>query len=105
MQFHRSVLVEAIIERPPPLPWVGDLPVPEPVASWPGTLLSWRWLDKDAGLWVAMVRYRRDGLLYEHAVNGELLTVLPDSAVIVDDCPTLNDEHEPDTAIIDTRRQ
>ena len=75
----RSVLVEAIIERPPPLPWVGDLPVTQPETAWPGTLLSWRWLDKDAGLWVGMVRYRRDGLMYEHAVNGELLTVLPET--------------------------
>jgi hypothetical protein len=78
MQVSRSVRVEAVIERPPPLPWVGDLPVPLPVESWPGTLLSWRWLDKDAGVWVGIVRYQRDGLLYEHAVNGELLTVLPE---------------------------
>jgi hypothetical protein len=76
VEVHRSVLVEAIIERPPPLPWVCDLPVTESVEWWPGTLLSWRWLDKDAGLWVGIVRYRRDGLLYEHAVNGELLTVV-----------------------------
>lgn len=76
MTAHRSVRVEAIIERPPPLPWVGSLPVPEPVESWPGTLLSWRWLDKAAGLWVGIVRYRRDGLIYEHAVNGELLTMV-----------------------------
>ena len=104
MQFHRSVLVEAIIERPPPLPWVGDLPVPEPVASWPGTLLSWRWLDKDAGLWVAVVRYRRDGLLYEHAVNGELLRVLPDTP---DEGPgpTLSDESASNTARGATGRQ
>jgi len=27
-------------------------------------------------LWVGIVRYRREGLLYEHAVNGELLTVV-----------------------------
>ena len=76
----RPVRVEAIIERPPPLPWVGDLPPHEPVAWWPGTLRSWRWLDKDAGLWVGIVRYRREGLLYEHAVNGELLTVLADDS-------------------------
>jgi hypothetical protein len=35
--------------------------------------LSERWLDKDAGPWVGIVCYRRDGLLYEHAVDGELL--------------------------------
>jgi hypothetical protein len=45
-----------------------------------GTLLSWRWLDQTAGLWVGIVRYQRDGLLYEHAVNGELLNALPDTA-------------------------
>ena len=52
------------------------MPVPQPVERWPGTLHSWRWLDKAAGLWVGIVRYRRDGLLYEHAVKGELLTVV-----------------------------
>lgn len=97
MQASRSVRVEAVIDRPPPLPWVGDLPLREPVASWPGTLLSWRWLDKDAGLWVGMVRYRRDGLMYEHAVNGELLTVLPNTP---DEGPgpTLSDENASNTA-------
>ena len=77
VQTHRSVRVAAVIERPPALPWVRDLPAHEPADSWPGTLLSWRWVDQDAGLWVGLVRYRRDGLMYEHSISGELLTVLP----------------------------
>lgn len=77
VQVVRSVRVEAVIERPPPLPWVGALPVPVRVDSWPGTLLAWRWLDREAGTWVGIVRYQRDGLMYEHAISGELLVVLP----------------------------
>ena len=50
VQTHRSVRVEAVIERPPALPWVRDLPAHEPADSWPGTLLSWRWVDQDAGV-------------------------------------------------------
>lgn len=74
----RLCLVEAIIQRPATSPWiVHALPEPENVASWPGRLLDWRWTDKDKGLWVGLVRYTRDGLTYEHAVSGELLTVLP----------------------------
>lgn len=30
-----------------------------------------------AGLWVGIVRYQRDRLLYENAISGELPTVLP----------------------------
>lgn len=74
----RSVRVEVAIESPPRLPWVCNLPVVEPVSSWRGTLLSWCWLDDDAGLWDGIVRYRRDGLLDEHRVNGALLTVVGD---------------------------
>lgn len=48
----------------------------QPMESWPGTMLSRRWLDKAVRLWAGIVRYRRDGLMYEHAVNGELLTML-----------------------------
>ncbi|MDP1877783.1 MAG: hypothetical protein Q8M17_09525 [Actinomycetota bacterium] len=51
-----------------------------PVESWPGTLLSGRWLDKAGGLSIGIVRNQRDGLLCEHPANGELLTVLPDTA-------------------------
>lgn len=51
-------------------PWVSVLPLPPPVAWWLETLLPGRWLDKDARLWVGIVRHRRDGLMYEHAVNG-----------------------------------
>jgi hypothetical protein len=72
----RPVRVEAVIERPPAPPWIGELPFPERVDYWPGTLLDWRWVDKTARLWVGLVRYQRDGLTYEHAVSGELLTVV-----------------------------
>jgi len=74
----RPVRVEAIIERPPAPPWIGELPCPEPVESWPGTMLHWRWGDKQAGTWTALVQYRRDGLMYLHWVSGELLDVEPD---------------------------
>ena len=70
--------VEAVIERPPAPPWIGDLPYPEPVESWPGTLLDWRGVDKPAGTWTALVQYVRDGLTYLHWVSGELLDVEPD---------------------------
>jgi hypothetical protein len=80
MGARRLVRVDAVIERPPAPPWIGSLPFPERVEFGPGTLLDWRWVDKPARLWVGLVRYQRDGLTYEHAVIGELLTVEPDSA-------------------------
>lgn len=72
------VKVEAVIERPPPPPWVGDLPVEEATSWWPGTLLDWRWVDKPEGTWTALVQYRREGLTYLHWVSGELLDVEPE---------------------------
>jgi hypothetical protein len=71
------VRVEAVIERPPAPPWIGDLPYPETAESWPGTMLDWRWIDKRASTWTALVQYRRDGLTYLHWVSGELLDVDP----------------------------
>jgi hypothetical protein len=76
----RRIHVQAVIERSPPPPWVGELPFREPVEWWTGTLLSWRWTDRAAGLWIGLVRYQRDGLNYEHAVSGELIDVQPDPA-------------------------
>jgi hypothetical protein len=75
MGVRRLVRVEAVIERPPAPPWIGELPYPEPLASWPGTKLDGRWLDEAAGTWTALVQYRRDGLTYLHWVSGELLDV------------------------------
>ena len=75
------VHVEAVIERPPPLPWVvAELPFPERVDYWPGTLLAARWLDKAAGVWTGLVRYERDGLLYEHWLPGDLITPTDEAA-------------------------
>ena len=74
MPFPTPVRVEAVIERPLPLPWVvAELPFPERVESWPGMLLAGRWLDKYAGLWTGLVRYEREGLLYEHWMSGDLI--------------------------------
>ena len=70
-----AVRVEAVIERPAPLPWVlAELACPEPVAFWPGMLLAGRWIDRDAHLWTGLVRYEREGLLYEHWVHGDLIS-------------------------------
>lgn len=75
----RPCRVRAVIERPKAPPWI-VMPVPytEPTDWWPGTLLSWRWVDRDAGLWSGIVRYVHDGLSYEHAVSGELIDVDPE---------------------------
>jgi hypothetical protein len=75
----RLVRVEAVIERPPPPPWIGGLPFPERQAYWPGTMLDWRWVDRQAGTCTALVQYRRDGLTYLHWVSGELLDVQPEN--------------------------
>jgi len=72
---HCSCRVEAIIERPPAPPWISELLFPLHEEFWPGTLLDWRWLDKAAGTWTALVQYRREGLTYLHWVSGELLDV------------------------------
>lgn len=68
------------------------MPVPytERVQWWPGTLLSWRWIDREAGLWSGVVRYSHDGLSYEHAMAGDLIEVLARGAEDVADspCPT-----------------
>jgi hypothetical protein len=29
-------------------------------------MLDWRWLDRQAGTWPALVHYRSDGLTYLH---------------------------------------
>ncbi|MBK9741173.1 MAG: hypothetical protein IPO93_17170 [Actinobacteria bacterium] len=71
------VRVQAVIERPPAPPWIGELPFAERAEWWPGVLLAWRWLDRREGLWTALVRYHREGLTYEHWLSGELLDVGP----------------------------
>ena len=73
----RLVRVEAIIERPPAPSWIGDLPFPEPVDHWQGTMLAWRWVDRQEGTWTALVQYMRDGPTYLHWCSGELLDVEP----------------------------
>ena len=40
---------------------------------WPGTLRAWRWIDRDERIWTGLVDYSRDGLLYSHWVNGDLI--------------------------------
>jgi hypothetical protein len=80
----RRVHIQPVIERAPPPPWVGELPFPETAPWWTGTLLSWRWTDRAAGLWTGLVRYQRDGLNYEHAISGELLDVQPQPEDFVD---------------------
>jgi hypothetical protein len=80
MGARRLVRIEAVIERPPAPPWIGELPFPVREASWPGTMLDWRWLDKQERTWTALVQYRRDGLTYLHWVSGELLDVEPEQA-------------------------
>ena len=74
----RACRVEAVIERPPAPPWVGELPVPEAAAWWPGRLRAWRWIDREKRVRTGLVTYCRDGLLYEHWVSGELIQVEPD---------------------------
>ena len=74
----RPVTVQALIERPPAPPWIGDLPTPTGAPVWHGYLLDWRWTNKDDRTWTAQVRYTRDGLTYEHWVSGELLDVVPE---------------------------
>ncbi len=69
--------MEAVIERPPAPRWIGELPFPVRTDWWPGTLLSWRWVDRERALWSGLVRYLREGPNYEHAVSGELIDVLP----------------------------
>lgn len=69
----RPVRVRAVRERPPPPPGV-VAPFPAPVDWWAGELLAWRWVDQGEGLWTGLVRYRREGLLHEHWVSGELLS-------------------------------
>jgi hypothetical protein len=73
------VRVRAVIERPAKPPWIAELPFPAPMTWWPGNLLGWRWIDRRERTWTALVRYRREGLMYEHWVSGELLDVLPDA--------------------------
>jgi hypothetical protein len=63
------VSVEAVIEHPPAQSWIGDPPYPEPVESWPGTTLDWRWLDKQSGTWTVLEQYQRDRLTYLHCVT------------------------------------
>ena len=70
--------IQATIERPPAPPWVGQVPYPERVDAWAGQLIAWRWTDQPTGAWTGLVRYTREGLLYEHWVSGELLASIPD---------------------------
>lgn len=49
--------------------------MPEKADTWPGSLLAWRWVDQAAGLWTGLVRYRREGLMHEHWIAGDLLNV------------------------------
>jgi hypothetical protein len=41
-------------------------------------MMDWRWLDKHARTWTALVQYVRDGLTYLHWCAGELLDVEPE---------------------------
>jgi hypothetical protein len=41
-------------------------------------MLDWRWVDKQAGTWTAIVQYRREGLTYLHWASAELLDVEPE---------------------------
>lgn len=68
------VRVQAVIERAPAPPGCVP-PLPEQARWWPGTLLSWRWVDQSQQTWTGLVRYRREGLLHEHWISGELLDV------------------------------
>lgn len=77
----RSVRVEAVIERPPSPPWC-QAPPAERTDWWEGTLLAWRWTDATRTAWTGLVRYSREGLLYEHWVSGELLTVEPAAGAV-----------------------
>ncbi len=52
--------------------------MPEKTDTWPGTLVAWRWIDDDAGLWTGLVRYRREGLMHEHWIAGELNSTVAD---------------------------
>ena len=74
----RPVRVQAVIERPAAAPGI-LVPQPARVDAWDGQLLSWRWLDRDAGAWTGLVRYAREGLMYEHWIHGDLLSVGPDA--------------------------
>jgi len=57
---------------------VGVLPFPERVESWVGVLRAWRWIDVEQRIWAGLVDYSREGLLYSHWVNGDLIDVQPD---------------------------
>lgn len=72
----RPCRVRVTIERPKPAPWISaELPYPERVDWWPGWLLSRRWVDREDGLWTGLVRYSRNGWVYEHSVAGDLIEV------------------------------
>ena len=73
---HRSVRVQAVIARAPAPPGC-TAPFPIEVDWWPGTMLAWRWIDRERRTWMALVRYQRDGLTHEQWVNGDLLDVEP----------------------------
>ena len=76
----RLCRVEAVVERPPAPSWIGELPYPETAHYWPGTMLDWRWSNREAQTWTALVRYQRDGLTYLHWVSGELLDLEPEES-------------------------
>lgn len=52
------------------------MPFSPPTDWWLGTLLSWRWIDQEQGLWCGQVRYTDGMLTYEHSVSGELIQIL-----------------------------
>lgn len=54
------------------------LPFPERVDSWVGVLRACRWIDAEQCIWTGLVDYSREGLLYSHWVNGDLIDVQPD---------------------------
>ena len=82
MSEHRSVRVQAVIARAPAPPGC-TAPFPLETHWWPGTLLAWRWIDRERRAWTALVRYQRDGLMHEHWVNGDLLDVDPIGEAVV----------------------
>ncbi len=55
----------AVIARAP-APLGCAAPFPVETNWWPGTLLAWRWIDREWRTWTALVRYQRDGLMHEH---------------------------------------
>lgn len=74
----RPCRVRAVIERPPAPPWIGALPESDGSDWWTGTLRAWCWVEAGLRTWTGLVDYSRDGLLYSHWVDGDLVDVQSD---------------------------